>query len=298
MTAAWVTVIVPTRRRPAFLVEALDSVRRQTFPGWRCIVAVDGDDPETVGILAALETREPRISHLVVRDGGSAARVRNAALVRAETPCVAFLDDDDVWLDDKLARQRDVFTARPDTVLSCGQIRLFGGRDGVWPAEPLPDVLDVGLLCTGNYVATSTVVARTAAVREAGGFDPRFVPAEDYDLWLSLAAAGKVRYLAAPLCRYRFHDGGTSRDEAAMLRSIEALLTRHHRRGLMPSPAYRKRLREIYDRHASLTGSRMERGRLWFQRHAAAFRLSLADATRSIRTRSADPARGRDQHRR
>jgi glycosyltransferase involved in cell wall biosynthesis len=298
MTAPWVTAIVPTRRRPAFLVEALDSVRRQTFSGWRCIVAVDGDDPETIGILTALETEEPRIAHLVVRDGGSAARVRNAALERAETPCVAFLDDDDVWLDDKLARQHEVFAAHPSTVLSCGQIRLFDGAQGVWPAHPLPEVFDVELLSDGNHVATSTVVARTGAVRDVGGFDPRFAPAEDYDLWLSLAAAGEVRYLAVPLCRYRFHDGGVSRDEGAMLRSIELLLTRHHRRGLMPSPVFRKRLREIRDRRVMLAGSRMQRCRLWLERRAAAFRLSLADAARSIRTRSAGAARGRDPHRR
>jgi len=298
MSTPWVTVIVPTRHRPAFLVEALDSVRRQTFPGWRCVVAVDGDDPETVGILAAIETHERRISHLVVRDGGSAARVRNAALERAETPCVAFLDDDDVWLDDKLARQHEVFAAHPDTVLSCGQIQVFGRHESVWPAHPMPEVFDVDLLAAGNLVATSTVVARTAAVRDAGGFDAQFVPAEDYDLWLSLAGAGEVRYLAVPLCRYRFHDGGVSRDEAAMLRSIEALLRRHHRRGLLPSQVFRKRRREIHDRLKTLAWSGLQRYRRWLVRQAAALRVSLADAARSIRTQTAGGARGRDRPRR
>jgi glycosyltransferase involved in cell wall biosynthesis len=298
MTDAWVTVIVPTRRRPAFLVEALDSVRRQTFRAWRCVVAVDGDDPETIGVLNAIEAAEPRISHLVVRDGGSAARVRNAGLARVDTPCVAFLDDDDVWLDDKLARQHAVFVAHPRTVLVCCQVRTFGDQDALWPVGPLPEVLDADLLCAGNEVATSTVVARTADVRAAGGFDPRFVPAEDYDLWLSLTGAGEVRYLGTPLSRYRIHAGGVSRDDWAMLRAIERLLTRHHRRGICSSSRYWSRLRTLYSHRRHLSGSRL--GRAWWglRRWTADLRLSLADAARSSRRRSAGRTRPPDPPRR
>lgn len=298
MTDAWVTVIVPTRRRPAFLVEALESVRRQTFSAWRCVVAVDGDDPETVGILTAIEAAEPRISHLVARDGGSAARVRSAGLARADTPCVAFLDDDDVWLADKLARQHAIFVAHPRTVLVCCQIRTFGDQDALWPAGPLPEVLDADLLCAGNEIATSTVVARTAAVRAAGGFDQRFVPAEDYDLWLSLTAVGEVRYLDVPLCRYRMHDGGVSRDEWAMLRAVERLLTRHHRRGICSAHRYWSRLRQIHGRRRQLADSRLGRLRWKLQRKLAELRLSLADAARSSRTRTAGAAPAPDPPRR
>lgn len=298
MSDAWVTVIVPTRRRPAFLVEALDSVRRQTFAAWRCVVAVDGDDPETIGILTAIEAAEPRISHVVVRDGDSAARVRNAGLARADTPCVAFLDDDDIWLDDKLARQHAVFVAHPRSVLVCCQVRTFGDRDELWPARPLPEVLGADLLCAGNEVATSTVVARTADVRAAGGFDPRFVPAEDYDLWLSLTAFGEVRYLGVPLCRYRVHGGGVSRDERAMLRAIERLLTRHHRRGICSSHRYWSRIRTLHGHRRHLAGSRLERLRWGLARNLAELRLRLGDAARSIRRRSPGRARAPDPPRR
>lgn len=295
MSGAWVTVIVPTRRRPAFLVEALDSVRRQTFTAWRCIVAVDGEDPETTGILTAIEAAEPRISHVVVREGGSAARVRNAGLALADTPCVAFLDDDDVWRDDKLALQHAVFVAHPGTVLTCSQIREFGQRDALWPAGPLPEVLDADRLCAGNEIATSTVVASTAAVRAAGGFDPRFVPAEDYDLWLSLTAAGEVRYLGVPLCRYRIHEGGVSRDEWAMLRAVEGLLARHRRRGNCSATRYWSRLREIHGHRRRLARSWVGRLRWRLARAGARLRLSLADAARSSRTHTAAAARAQDR---
>lgn len=246
MLDAWVTVIVPTRQRINYLTEALDSVRNQTFADWCCIVAVDGEDSETISYLRQIEMKDPRFSHLVVKNGGSAARARNAALALVRTSYVAFLDDDDIWLDCKLACQHDNFIEYPESVLSCGQIICFGDLDGIWPNGYVPECLDADYLCSGNKIATSTVVASTHALLAAGGFSPQYLPAEDYHLWLSLTRAGLLRHLPIPLARYRVHAGGVSQNQAAMLKAVEQLLTHHYREGLFSKRTYLARLCEIY----------------------------------------------------
>ena len=255
MPEAWCTVIVPTRQRINYLVEAIESVRKQTCLDWLCIVAVDGEDLETTRYLRKAQVEDPRISHLLVTNGGSAARVRNAALGLVETPYVAFLDDDDIWVDYKLALQHDFFIKNPDTVLSSGQIIAFGDREGAWPIGDVPEVMDADFLCSGNRIATSTVVMRTQAIRDAGGFRSQYVLAEDYDLWLSLTRAGVLRYLPMPLALYRVHAGGISRNEISMLNAVDKLLSRHYREGLFSRRAYFSRLSEIYTIRSRFTST-------------------------------------------
>lgn len=252
MHSPWVTVVIPTKARPALLAEALESVRRQTFSDWQCIVAVDGANAETVQLLESVRKKDSRFEYFVVHDGGTAARVRNAAILRVTTPFMAFLDDDDVWLDNKLAIQHAVFEENPDTVLCCGRIEEFGERTATWPAGPVPNILDTNLLCSGNFVATSTVVARASVVIGASGFNPDYTFAEDYDLWLRISTLGDLRFVDSLLCRYRVHGGNISRNQVLMLEQVERILKRRFQEGHFSPHSFRKRMRNLYHERARM----------------------------------------------
>ncbi len=98
-----VSVIIPTLHRPTLLLRALVSVFRQTWQELEVIVVVDGPDPATV---AALETiDDPRLRVIVNRRSLTAAGARNLGMDQAKGDWIAFLDDDDEWLPEKLAKQ-------------------------------------------------------------------------------------------------------------------------------------------------------------------------------------------------
>lgn len=98
-----VSVVIPTRSRPALVTRAVHSALAQTVRAIEVVVVVDGPDPATREALAGCADPRLRVVQLGVQGGAPAAR--NAGVRHAAARWVALLDDDDEWLPDKLARQ-------------------------------------------------------------------------------------------------------------------------------------------------------------------------------------------------
>lgn len=203
---AGVSVIVPTYNRAALLRRTLASVLAQTVAPLEILVADDGSTDATGTVL---DEFAGRITPLRLPHRGLPAASRNAALRQARGDWVAFVDDDDLWQADKLERQLALIA--PGVGLICSNAALIDGDDAslgrlLHEADPLakePDPLRA--LIGGNFVVCSSVLARTALLREAGGFyeGRECRMAEDYDLWLRCALHAGVRYDPAALVRYR-----------------------------------------------------------------------------------------------
>ena len=101
-----VSVVIPTRGRPQWVVCAVESALRQSCAPFEVIVVVDGPDAETVRALEAFEDERLQVIALGKNVGGSEAR--NIGTYAARGEWIAFLDDDDWWMTDKLERQMQV----------------------------------------------------------------------------------------------------------------------------------------------------------------------------------------------
>ncbi|MEZ5963195.1 MAG: glycosyltransferase [Planctomycetota bacterium] len=229
--AASVAVIVPVHNGARFLAATLAAVRAQTLPPDELWVVDDGSQDDSAEIAAEAGARVLRQANA----GPGAAR--NRALAATNCEFVAFLDADDLFLPDKLARQVQVLRAAPAALAVCGDAWTLGGpRDGERrhagrPIEPRLHLVD---LLRQNPVITSSVLARRAAVVQVGGFDeaPVLIATEDYDLWLRMLGlpGGHFLYLAEPLLRYRVHDqalSGSGRFVAGLDRIAEKLAAVH-----------------------------------------------------------------------
>lgn len=222
-------VVVPVRGFAPYLAEALD-----------CVLAERPDEVVVVddGSFAPLvlhPDHAPRCT-LVRRDeagGPAAARATGLAALGADVDVVALSDGDDAWEPGKLAAQREALADHPDAALCFGRATIVGS-DGRATGEgwsepgpgPLPDAARA--LYPANPLPTSSVVLRRAALEQVGGFASPVALAEDWDLWLRLAATG------APLVceprariRYRRHPGGLTTDVASLAACQLALHERH-----------------------------------------------------------------------
>jgi glycosyltransferase involved in cell wall biosynthesis len=112
-----VSVIIPTLDRPKLLLRAIDSVLRQTHQEIEVIVVVDRPDPDTV--TATRTVSDPRLRLIINQQRSTAAGARNAGADHATGEWIAFLDDDDEWLPNKLERQIAFASGRPPALLSC-----------------------------------------------------------------------------------------------------------------------------------------------------------------------------------
>jgi len=195
-TVPLVSVIIPTYNRAPWVKEAAASVLAQTFRDYELLVVDDGSTDHTLEALVRLEAKVLRKAR---RQGVSAARNLGAAAARGEW--LAFLDSDDLWLPEKLARQVDYLSAHPH--LAICQTEEIWIRNGVRVNPPKTHRKAAGDIFLASLkrcmVSPSAVMLHRRLFEALGGFDETLPAGEDYDLWLRTAWRAPVGLVPEPL---------------------------------------------------------------------------------------------------
>jgi GT2 family glycosyltransferase len=213
-----VSVIIPAYNAAAFIAEAVQSVRAQTFRDFEIIVVDDGSTDGTDEVVRRLG---PGVRYHRQPNRGVAA-ARNAGIELSRGDLVCFLDADDLWMPDKLARQTAFMAAHPDIGLLFADATESHGdvvqkasivasmRCGAAIASQVPIEGAFRKLLVENFVPTSSVMLRRVAVATAGLFDVTLPNVEDRDMWLRIAAHFPIACLPQVLVRKRSHGANIS----------------------------------------------------------------------------------------
>jgi glycosyltransferase involved in cell wall biosynthesis len=202
-----VSVIIPALNASATLGRALDSVAAQTYPQWEAIVVDDGSDDDTVAFVERRGDPRCRVIRRATRGGPS--RARNDGIAAAQGEFIAFLDADDEWLPEKLARQGAIFARDPAvSLVTCDMRSIYeDGSEGLSifaRQSPVEGETAWKTLLASSFVGTSSVMTRRALLDQIGGFDPTLAVGEDQDLFIRLAMRGKVAALPEKLAIYHY----------------------------------------------------------------------------------------------
>jgi glycosyltransferase involved in cell wall biosynthesis len=210
-----ISVIIPTHNRRAMLREALASVIAQRGASFEVIVVDDGSTDGTWNDLSAGADNVRAVR--TARRGPAAARNRGIALARGGL--IAFLDSDDLWMPEKLARQSAFMRRNSGCAISqTGETWMRdnrrvnpGRRHRKRAGDIFADALHTCL------ISPSAVILRRELLDEVGGFDDDMAACEDYDLWLRILARHEVGLLDEPLAvRRAGHPGQLSASVAAL----------------------------------------------------------------------------------
>ena len=213
-----VSVIIPTYNRVAFIGDTVDSVLAQSFPDLEVIVVDDGSTDGTADLLHSKYAAEPRVRP-VWQANAERSVARNTGIREARGAWLAFLDSDDLWRPDKLARQMAALEADPSLVMAHGAYErvdettgradavVISGGEGRVSGHVFWSLVD------SNPVSSATPVIRRSIVERCGGFtlNRRLLCFEDWDLWTRVAYHGRVAYIDVPLATHRLHRGNTER---------------------------------------------------------------------------------------
>ncbi|MDI6686771.1 MAG: glycosyltransferase family A protein [Desulfobacterales bacterium] len=210
MNETTVDIIIATYNRHDILPETLKSVQDQTFSNWQCWIAEDGETKET---LAAINSflEDDRFIYLPGKHAGFPATPRNRAIRYGTAKYVAFLDDDDIWLPEKLEQQVAFLEQQPDCVLlGCNGFRRKSTKEKNYSLPIYFDKAPFGEISyetflRANWIILSSAVVQRTALEQAGLFSETLCPsiAEDYELWLRLGALGKIWLMKEPYMLYR-----------------------------------------------------------------------------------------------
>jgi len=206
MATPLVSVIVTAYRQPHYLNQALESIEQQTWRNYETIVVDDGSGEDTVALY-----RLPGRARLIVHPhrSGRAAVTRNSGVRAAKGEYVAFLDQDDIWLPEKIERQVGLLEARPHVALAYCHCTAVDAE--LRPVRRQPKVVcdapDVSrALIRRRFIKTPSVVCvRRCAIEEVGLFDETISGASDWDFWMRLARSHAFAAMPDRLVLYRTH---------------------------------------------------------------------------------------------
>lgn len=223
-----VSVIIPTCNRSRLLQRALRSAAEQSVNDLEIIVVDDQSDDDTGAVAGRFP--DGRVRYVLRERRGGGAAARNAGLRLARGEYVAFLDDDDEWLPDKLARQLEAFERAPDAALVYTGALHIRQRDGrvVQVVKPDREGWVFRELLQQNFIrTTSSIMVRRQVLEKVGFFDERLPACQDWDLCLRIAREYPVACVSEPLLRFYIHPIRITHDLSARIRGKEHILGKY-----------------------------------------------------------------------
>ena len=222
-----ISVIIPTYNRKKLLQRAIDSVLAQIYQPVELIVV---DDGSTDGTFEYVVTHYPAV-RLLRQENLGVSSARNLAIKQANGPWLAFLDSDDAWHPEKIAKQVAYLREHPNNRVCHTDERWY--RHGV-RVNPMQKHQKSG----GNLfkralerciISPSSILLHQSVLEKVGLFDETLPACEDYDLWLRICAHFEVLYVNEPLTiKYAGHNDQLSKKYWGMdrfrLHAIDKLL--------------------------------------------------------------------------
>lgn len=186
-----VSIIIPTYKNRGGLTVSVDSALRQSYPDIEVIV-VDDNSPDslerknTEQIMAAYNN-EPRVIYLKHTENKNGAAARNTGIHHSTGDYIAFLDDDDEFLETKIERQVEYLETHEKYSAVYNYSYVNGKKETIHPYEG--DV-SIPLLMCRTKMFTPSLMFRREALNAIGGFDESFRRHQDYELLLKFFAKG------------------------------------------------------------------------------------------------------------
>lgn len=198
------SVIIPTFGRPDLLVQTIESVLQQTLAAHELIVVLDGDDARTEQALRDLPVR------MLSQRRAGPATARNAGAAAASGQWLCFLDDDDLWIPERLEITAAFLREHP----SC--LAAHAGFSWLHPDGNVtePDIAYINLnersydlLLENNRGVISTSTVRRDVFKKSGGFPDGYTCAEDWVMFLNVARVADWYTIPGRLSLVRRHPG-------------------------------------------------------------------------------------------
>ena len=225
-----VSVVIPTYNRYKYLLRAIDSIRKQTYlnEGGNIEIIVVNDKSTDKQYYDMKEEENLKIIHLEKNTKelfgyACAGYGRTIGVNNSNGKYIAFLDDDDWWVPEKIEKQVKVLEENKDIKFCCtdgfswknGGIACIYNKEGHWEYlknkmkldTSFPSVWTKDFLQIHNTVVTSSVMCTKELLTIIKGFNIIKNGQEDYDCWLRCLDNTNAYYIDDPLFFYDTHHG-------------------------------------------------------------------------------------------
>lgn len=226
-----VSVIVPCYNGQEFIGEAIESVINQTYQNWELIIIDDGSTDESKKVMDRY-LHDKRIQYIRHDKNKGISATRNTGIITSRGEYIAFLDQDDIWLPEKLERQLELFKKSnskiglvyTDVYFIDSNGKIFGQRNPrnvVWGKTK--EVILKELFLQSPITMCSTMF-RKKCFDQLGLLDEDLFGCDDYDIYLRVASKFGIRYIPLPLAKRRYHENSAAKSDKYRNDQIQAVI--------------------------------------------------------------------------
>lgn len=198
-----VSVVIPTHNRSELIENAVKSVLKQTYTNFEIIIVDDASADNTESIVKSINSE--KITYIKIKESRGGNYARNLGAKNSKGSFIAFLDDDDEWLPNKLETQMKIFAKNPQIGLIYTGAEIIY-KNNKYIREPKKEGNLSKTILMRNFIGTtSSVVVRKEIFNMAGGFDNEMPALQDYDLWIRICQITNIGFVREPLIKYYNH---------------------------------------------------------------------------------------------
>lgn len=227
-----ISVVLPTHGRADLLIRAMDSIARQSMEDWECVVV--SDDPEEFKLKRSLveQMKDPRFKFVEGKKPGANAS-RNVATEHALGEIIAYIDDDDYWLENKLFKHLEAHQTADFVFSNCVLEYEVGERclRYVFPTDKNSlDGIGMKIRTFQFCPKTSSCVSVSRKFVNKEKWDESLVSFQDWDLWFRIfnSHSLQIGFVEDPVCVFVQHLGlRTSRNVEKRLFGLRKVLEKH-----------------------------------------------------------------------
>lgn len=211
-----VSVIVPFYKGEKTIEKTIEGILGQSYENFEIIIINDGS-PGNPRLVLKNYLNHEKILYLETENGGVAS-ARNYGIERAKGSLIAFCDQDDVWLSNKLALQVPKFEDENIGLVYGWYYNNYHNGNTELVDEKYEGECFEALL-GGNFICCCTVIIRKSLLSEIGNFDAdrELMGVDDRYVWLRIAKLSKVALIKEPIAIYNRHENNYSSNEKEML---------------------------------------------------------------------------------
>ena len=249
MPAPRVSILMNCFNGGRFIGESIRSVLNQSYSDFELVIWDNCSTDDSSDIVRSFT--DPRIHYHLAPEHTTLAEARRQAFALLTGQWIGILDVDDLWLEDKLARQLALADKHPEAgFIYCGTrvISTNQPTDHDLPFDRVGKDLPQGnlyrRLLRGNFIAICSLLLNRARLEALGGFSGQYPIMEDYWTTLNLSRLHPAYAVPEILCEYRLH--GANASQSGPLDTFEDLRIV---RGLFPEPAAMLASLRITGRH-------------------------------------------------
>jgi glycosyltransferase involved in cell wall biosynthesis len=204
-----ISIIMIVKNGQKYILEALQSIKKQTFKNYEVVIVNDGSTDNTLAIINQFKEHNPKIQIEVSTNLFSVgiAESRNIGINLSKGKYISWLDHDDIYYPEKLQSQFNFLEKNQEYAMVGTNVDLIDSKSeniGEISYGKTPDEIKVHLFFMNYFTQSSVMIRKSCLLQKI--YHKEMEPAEDYHLWIRLSLNYKLWNLPQTLTAYRIHE--------------------------------------------------------------------------------------------